>query len=100
MMLRRNDRNLENIPVGALGLIALDGCTEMGAKVNDYLVKWRKEDGHIHKNDVAFIGYEKDTYLIDAKVPRFLVQVKQKVLLMNPFVVKIFILWSMYVTTA
>lgn len=28
MMLRRNDRNLENIPVGALGLIALDGCTE------------------------------------------------------------------------
>ena len=30
MMLRRNDRNLENIPVGALGLIALDGCTEMG----------------------------------------------------------------------
>ena len=56
MMLRRNDRNLENIPVGALGLIALDGCTEMGAKVNDYLVKWRKEDGHIHKNDVAFIG--------------------------------------------
>ena len=97
MMLRRNDRNLENIPVGALGLIALDGCTEMGAKVNDYLVKWRKEDGHIHKNDVAFIGYEKDTYLIDAKVPRF--QVKQKVLLMNPFVVKIFILWSMYVTT-
>ena len=40
MMLRRNDRNLENIPVGALGLIALDGCTEMGAKVNDYLVKW------------------------------------------------------------
>ena len=71
MMLRRNDRILENIPVGALGLIALDGCTEMGAKVNDYLVKWRKEDGHIHKNDVAFIGYEKDTYLIDAKVPRF-----------------------------
>ena len=71
MMLRRNDRNLENIPVGALGLIALDGCTEMGAKVNDYLVKWRKEDGHVHKNDVAFTGYEKDTYLIDAKGPRF-----------------------------
>ena len=97
MMLRRNDRNLENIPVGALGLIALDGCTEMGAKVNDYLVKWRKEDGHIHKNDVAFIGYEKDTYLMQKF--HVLVQVKQKVLLMNPFVVKIFILWSMYVTT-
>ncbi|MCF2681875.1 ribose-phosphate pyrophosphokinase [Faecalicatena contorta] len=70
-MLRRNERNLENIPVGALGLIALDGCKDMGNKVDDYLVKWRREDGHIHKNDVSFTGYEKDTYLIDAKVPRF-----------------------------
>ena len=32
MMLRRNDRNLENIPVGALGLIALDGLYRDGSK--------------------------------------------------------------------
>ncbi|MCF2667442.1 MULTISPECIES: ribose-phosphate pyrophosphokinase [Lachnospiraceae] len=70
-MLRRNDRILENIPVGALGIIALDGCTEMGNRVNDYLVKWRKEDGSAYKDDVVFNGYERDTYLIDAKVPRF-----------------------------
>ena len=43
----------------------------MGDKVNDYLVKWRREDGHIHKNDVAFSGYERDTYLVNAGVPRF-----------------------------
>ena len=70
-MLHRSERILDNIPVGSLGIIAVDGCEEMGNKVNDYLVKWRKEDGHILKNDVAFLGYEKDTYLIDAKVPRF-----------------------------
>lgn len=70
-MLRRNERNLENIPVGALGIIALDGCQEMGNKVNDYLVKWRREDGHEHKNDVVYSGYERDSYLINAKVPRF-----------------------------
>ena len=70
-MLRRNDRNLDNIPVGALGIIALDGCKEMGGKVNNYLVKWRKEDGHAHKDDIVFHGYERDTFLIDAKVPRF-----------------------------
>ena len=70
-MLRRNDRNLDNIPIGALGLISLEGCEEMGSKVNDYLVKWRREDGHIHKNDVAFSGYERDTYLVNAGVPRF-----------------------------
>ena len=70
-MLRRNDRNLDNIPVGALGIIALDGCKEMGDKVNNYLVKWRKEDGHVHKDDIVFHGYERDTFLIDAKAPRF-----------------------------
>ena len=43
----------------------------MGGKVNNYLVKWRKEDGHAHKDDIVFHGYERDTFLIDAKVPRF-----------------------------
>lgn len=71
MMLRRNERVLENIPVGALGIIPLDGCKEMGHHVDDYIVKWRHEDGHAFKDDVVFNGYEKDTYLIDAKVPRF-----------------------------
>ena len=70
-MLHRVERNLENIPVGSLGIIAVDGCQELGNKVNDYLVKWRKESSHEHKNDVVFTGYEKDNYLIDAKVPRF-----------------------------
>ena len=33
-MLRRSERNLENIPVGALGLITVPGCEELGEKVN------------------------------------------------------------------
>ena len=70
-MLHRTARNLENIPVGALGIIALTGCEEMGQKVNDYIVKWRKEDGHVFKDDVVFTGYEKDNYLIHAATPRF-----------------------------
>lgn len=70
-MLHRTERTLENIPVGALGLIPVVGCEELGSKVNDYLVKWRKESAHEHKDDVAFSGYERDTYIIDAKVPRF-----------------------------
>ena len=70
-MLRRNDRKLDNIPTGPLGIIALDGCQMMGDKVNDYLVQWRKEDGSAYKNDIVFSGYERDNYLIQAKVPRF-----------------------------
>lgn len=70
-MLRRNERVLNNIPVGALGIIPLDGCTEMGNKVNDYIVKWRHEGGPEHKNDVVYNGYERNSYLINASVPRF-----------------------------
>ncbi|MDD3402803.1 MAG: ribose-phosphate pyrophosphokinase [Hespellia sp.] len=70
-MLRRSERSLENIPVGALGLIPIDGCQEMGKKVNDYLVKWRKESATSHKDDIAFSGYEKDNFIIESQVPRF-----------------------------
>ena len=34
-------------------------------------MKWRREDGHEHKDDIVFSGYEKDTYLIPTKLPRF-----------------------------
>lgn len=70
-MLRRNDRKLENIPAGPIGIIAIDGCQVMGNKVNNYLVQWRHEDGPEFKNDIVFSGYEKDNYLIQAKLPRF-----------------------------
>ena len=70
-MLHRTERTLENIPVGALGLIPVVGCEELRKKVNDYLVKWRRESAIEHKDDVAFSGYEKDTYIVDCAVPRF-----------------------------
>ncbi len=70
-MLRRNERVLDNIPIGALGIICLDGCKDMGSKINNYIIRWRREDGHEFKDDVVFNGYERDNYLIDARVPRF-----------------------------
>ena len=70
-MLRRTERILENIPVGSLGLIALTGCEPLGKKVDDYLVSWRHESANEYRDDIAFAGYEKDSYLIDARVPRF-----------------------------
>ena len=70
-MLHRTERTLENIPVGSLGMIPIDGCQELGGKVNDYLVKWRKEAVAKTKDEVVFHDYQKETYIIDAKVPRF-----------------------------
>ena len=68
---REEKRNLETIPVGSLGIIALEGCRSLGEKVNKYLVKWRVERENEHKDSLAFSGYQRDTYLLNAKVPRF-----------------------------
>ena len=56
-MVRRTKRILENIPVGSLGLISLEGWEERGKKVDDYRVQWRHESAHEYKDDVAFSGY-------------------------------------------
>ena len=68
---REEKRNLETIPVGSLGIISLDGCKSLGEKVDSYLVKWRRERESEHKDSLAFAGYQRDTYLLDTKVPRF-----------------------------
>lgn len=64
-------RNLETIPVGSLGIIALEGCRALGEKIDGYLVKWRAERESEHKESLAFSGYQRDSYLLKAKVPRF-----------------------------
>ncbi len=64
-------RNLDTIPVGSLGMIALDGCRYLGEKIDYYLVKWRTERETEHANNLAFTGYKRDSYLVKADVPRF-----------------------------
>ena len=68
---REEKRNLETIPVGSLGIIALEGCKPLGEKIDQYLVKWRTERESEHKDSLAFSGYQRSSYLLDAKVPRF-----------------------------
>ena len=70
-MLHRTERTLENMPVGPLGFIPVDGCQELGKKVDEYLVKWRNEKAEDFKDDAVFVDYAKDSYIVDAKVPRF-----------------------------
>ena len=70
-MLHRTERTLENIPVGPIGFIPINGCQELGKKVDDHLVRWRKEAADSMENDVVFQDYSKDSFIVDAKVPRF-----------------------------
>ena len=37
------EKTIETIPVGPLGLVPLKSCMELGQKVNNYLVIWRHE---------------------------------------------------------
>lgn len=66
-----DDRNLNTIPVGALGIVALDSCRELGQKVDKYISDWRYSRQNEHKDTIAFSGYQKDSYLVDMKIPRF-----------------------------
>ena len=62
---------LDSLPVGRLGIIPLKSCSALGARVNDYIVDWRKDREYSHFNNLEFEGYERDSYLIQAETPRF-----------------------------
>lgn len=66
-----DERNLETIPDGSLGLIPLESCKELGLKVDQYLVGWRENRQHQHQSDPAFKDYRRDSYIISTTVPRF-----------------------------
>lgn len=59
------------MPVGALGIIPLAGCQEIGRLVDEYLVEWRKEKAIQETNDSSYFGYQKDSYIVEASTPRF-----------------------------
>ncbi len=71
MSTTQEKRNLNTIPVGSLGMIPLDSCKPLGEKIDKYLVKWRTERESEHKDSLAFSGYQRDSYILKAKAPRF-----------------------------
>lgn len=66
-----NEKIVETIPVGPLGIIALESSKSLGQHVNDYLVKWRNTRESEHKGTIAFYGYQRESYLMNACCPRF-----------------------------
>ncbi len=70
-MTQRSLRTIDTIPVGPLGIIPLASCAELGEKVDKYLVDWRHANTSEHKANIILSGYEKDSYVVDASVPRF-----------------------------
>ena len=69
--MKRHDKLADTMPVGTLGIIALESSRSMGQKVNDYIVDWRADRAANHATAATFAGYNKDSYLIDSACPRF-----------------------------
>ena len=66
-----DERILETMPTGTLGLIPTASCMELGKKVDSYLSTWREHREHEHHNDIAFKEYHKESYIIEPHIPRF-----------------------------
>ena len=67
----RDERHTATIPYGTLGIIPLSSCAKMGEKVDKYLVEWREQREHDNASALSFAGYKRDSYILDAKTPRF-----------------------------
>ena len=67
----RTSEFIERIPVGPLALMPLDSIQPLGKKVDEYLSTWRTRRESDHKETIAFNGYQKDSYIVQAKVSRF-----------------------------
>ena len=59
------------IPVGPLKLIVMDSCKELGTGGDKYIANLRRTRDHADKANIAFKGYEEDSYLVRAECPRF-----------------------------
>ena len=58
-------------PVAPLKLVVLNSASDLGSKVNKYLIKFRKKMNNVYNNDPAFQGYSEPNYLLNFSTPRF-----------------------------
>ena len=66
------DVKLQTIPVGKLGIIAMENILPLAEKVDAYIASWRNErEKSAAEDEIHFQGYQRDSYLLDAKTPRF-----------------------------
>lgn len=70
-MAQKRTKDLQQLPVGRLGIISPYSCAELGEKVDQYLVEWRKGRKKSHHIVISFEDYDRDTYLIQSDLPRF-----------------------------
>ncbi len=61
----------KTLPTAPLKIVALDSCKELGKKVNDYIVSFRKEAVSEYPELSEIAHYDCDNYLAESICPRF-----------------------------
>ncbi|MCH5268667.1 MAG: ribose-phosphate pyrophosphokinase [Lachnospiraceae bacterium] len=69
--MKRHDKLANTLPVGTLGILALESSRDMGKRVNDYIVDWRRDRAAQNATASTFAGYNRDSFLIESSCPRF-----------------------------
>ena len=64
-------KDLKSIPVGPLGIIAMAGCEEMGAKVDAWLKSWNSLQETQDNEFYTMPGVNRDSFLMKTYCPRF-----------------------------
>ena len=70
-MSTHDKRKLDTVPIGSLGVIPLKGTLPLCEKIDSFLVKWRGEREDEQRDSLVYSGYHRDTYLVEAQLPRF-----------------------------
>lgn len=65
------DENLNSMPYGPLGIIAMRGMDTLGANVNEYLLKWHELQNLQDEEFYTSPGLGRDDFLVEAVCPRF-----------------------------
>lgn len=65
------DENLNNMPYGPLGIIAMRGIDSLGANVNEYLLQWHELQDLQDEEFYTSPGLGREDFLIDVACPRF-----------------------------
>ena len=61
----------KTLPVAPLKIAALESCRELGQKVDDYIVSFRKDTSNDLTSSARYMNYQKDSYLTECSCPRF-----------------------------
>ena len=61
----------KTLPIAPLKLVAMESCKDLGHKVNDYLVSFRKDTINEITTSPLYTNYKSNSYLVDCSCPRF-----------------------------